>query len=161
MALALAACPSAKQTPVAPPTPATPVQVVAAGRALVEEWRQAYEGKSFDALAKLYARGPELVVVQDGLPLIGWSSVDAMLRDRLARAKQVVVRVKDVQVTAIAPTAASASGSEPLRVSWPEGEPARHNGSATGISISPAPCAPDIRNDQSHRPRAIRQPIRE
>jgi ketosteroid isomerase-like protein len=107
VALALAACPSAKQTPVAPPTPATPVQVVAAGRALVEEWRQAYEGKSFDALAKLYARGPELVVVQDGLPLIGWSSVDAMLRDRLARAKQVVVRVKDVQVTAIAPTAAS------------------------------------------------------
>ncbi len=107
VAVALAACPGAKAPAVAPPPPKTPKEVVAAGRATVEQWRQAYELKSLDALAKLYAHDVELVVVQDGLPWIGWSSVEAMLRDRLARAKQIHVRLKDVQVVSIAPVAAS------------------------------------------------------
>ena len=107
VALALAACPRAKQAPVAPPPPKTPKEVVAAGRATVEEWRQAYEEKSLETLAKLYAHDIELVVVQDGNPYVGWTSVEPMLRDRLARAKQIHVRLRDVQVVSIAPVAAS------------------------------------------------------
>src|SRR5689334_19184687 len=80
VALALSACPrSGGDT--TPARPATPKEVVAAARATVEQWRQAYEVRSFDALAKLYAHDLDLVVVQDGVPLIGWQSVEGMLKD--------------------------------------------------------------------------------
>lgn len=89
-----------------PAAPATPKEVVDAGRATIEQWRQAYEVRSMDALGKLYVHDPQVVVVLEGMPLIGWSSVEAMLRDRLARAKEIHVRLKDVSVTSYAPTLA-------------------------------------------------------
>jgi ketosteroid isomerase-like protein len=109
VALVLAACPRGSDT-----TPArvlTPKEVVSAARATIEQWRQAYEVKSLEALSKLYAHNIDLVVVQEGLPLIGWSSVEGMLKDRLARFKEVHVRLKDIQVQSIGSDAAVATSA--------------------------------------------------
>ncbi|HEY5947770.1 MAG TPA: nuclear transport factor 2 family protein [Kofleriaceae bacterium] len=89
----------------------TPKEVTSAARATIEQWRQAYEVRSLDALGKLYAHNIDLVVVQEGLPLVGWSSVEGMLKDRLVRYKDVHVRLKDIQVQSLAPTAATATAA--------------------------------------------------
>jgi len=94
-----------------PKRPATPKEVVAAARATIEQWRQASEVRSFDALAKLYAHDLDLVVVEEGQPTIGWTSVEGMLRDRLARFKEVHIRLKDIQVQSLGETAAVATAS--------------------------------------------------
>ena len=90
---------------------ATPKEVVASARATIEQWRQAYEVRSLEALDKLYARNIDLVVVQDGQPHVGWSSVEGMLKDRLARHKKIVVRLKDIQVQSLGPTGAVATAA--------------------------------------------------
>ena len=110
IALVLAGCPRGGSD-TTPSRPATPKEVVASARATIEQWRQAYEIRSFDALAKLYAHDIDLVVVQEGMPLVGWSSVEGMLKDRIARYKEVHVRLKDIQVQSIAPTAAAATAA--------------------------------------------------
>lgn len=94
-----------------PARPATPKEVVASARATIEQWRQAYEVRSLEALEKLYAHDLDLVVVQDGLPVVGWTSVEVMLRDRLARYKEIHVRLKDIQVQSLGPTAAVATAA--------------------------------------------------
>lgn len=108
IALVVAGCPAPKGADTTPAGAATPKDVVTAARGTIEQWRQAYEVRSFDALAKLYVHGDDTVVVQDGVPLIGWSTIQAMLQDRLARAKDIHVRLKEVTVTSLAPTVASA-----------------------------------------------------
>ena len=110
VALVLAGCPRGGGD-TTPARTLTPKEVVAGARATIEQWRQAYEVRSFDALAKLYAHNIDLVVVQDGLPLVGWSSVEGMLKDRLARYKQIVVRLKDIQVQSIGTNAATATAA--------------------------------------------------
>lgn len=105
--LLVAGCPRGGAQP--PPRPATPKEVVAGARATIEQWRQAYEVRSFEALSKLYAHDLDLVVIQDGVPIIGWSSVEIMLKDRLARYKEIRVRLKDIQVQSLCPTAAIAT----------------------------------------------------
>src|ERR1041385_4450012 len=109
VALALAACTHGSGP--APTSPSAPKDVVAGARATIEQWRQAYEVRSYDALAKLYVHSIDCVVVEDGLPLVGWSSVEGMLKDRFARYKDVHVRLKDIQVTALGGTAAVATAS--------------------------------------------------
>lgn len=105
--LLVAGCPrGGARSPAPPPTPKS---VVTSARGAIEQWRQAYEVRSFDALAKLYAHDPELVVIQDGVPMIGWSSVENLLEDRLARFKDIRVRLKDVHVRSLAPDAAVAT----------------------------------------------------
>jgi len=89
-----------------------------AARGTIEQWRQAYEVRSFDALAKLYAHDKDLVIVQDGTPIVGWTSgIEAMLRDRLAKAKDVHVTLKQVSVTSIAPTVAVAAATMTREIS--------------------------------------------
>src|SRR6266436_2500629 len=97
--LAGVACQHGKSAPVAP---ATPTDVVAAGRGVVEQWRQAYEVRSADALEKLYSHDSDVVLVQDGLPLIGWPQVKSTLDGKLAHAKEIHVRLQDVKVTTVA-----------------------------------------------------------
>ncbi|HTL36941.1 MAG TPA: nuclear transport factor 2 family protein [Kofleriaceae bacterium] len=109
VALALAGCPHSNEP--APTHPSTPKEVVAGARATIEQWRQAYQVKSLDALSKLYVRSLDLVVVQDGQPLVGWQSVEGMLKDRFARYKDVVIRLKDIQVTALDGTSSVATAS--------------------------------------------------
>lgn len=109
LAVLAAGCPHAKPAePVGPVHEATPKEVVAATRGAIEQWRQAYEVKSMEALGKLYAHDPDVVIVQDGVTLIGWGSVEGLLKDRLSRAKEIHIRLKEVQVTSIGPTAAFA-----------------------------------------------------
>ena len=98
LALLTAGCPAkGPEGPVAPPTPKA---VAAAAKAAVEQWRQGYEVRSFDALEKLYAHDLDVVVVTEGVALTGWKSIEAMLRDKLARAGAIHVRLKDIQVAA-------------------------------------------------------------
>jgi uncharacterized protein (TIGR02246 family) len=85
-----------------------PREVVDAVRGTIEQWRQAYEIRSLDVLGQLYTRDLDLVVVQEGTAWLGWSSVEAMLKDRLARTSRIHVRLKDVQVVALGDDAASA-----------------------------------------------------
>jgi uncharacterized protein (TIGR02246 family) len=109
VALVLATgCPHGKTEETAPVRPATPKEVVTAARATIEQWRQAYEVRSIEALAKLYTHDLDTVIVQDGQAMIGWSSVETMLKDRLARAKTIHVRLKDIQVTSLSPEVAYA-----------------------------------------------------
>lgn len=97
----LVGCPHPNGAETAASKPATPKDVVTAVRGAIEAWRQAYEVRSIDSLAKLYAHDLDLVVVQEGTPVNGWTAVEAMLRDRLARAKDIHVRLKDVQVASL------------------------------------------------------------
>jgi ketosteroid isomerase-like protein len=108
VALVLAGCPRGGGD-TTPARPATPKEVVAAARATVEQWRQAYEVRSLEALAKLYAHEIDLVVVQDGVPIVGWTSVEGMLKDRLARNKQIHIRLKDIQVQSLGEAGAVAT----------------------------------------------------
>src|SRR5437879_4377573 len=101
IALLLVGCPHGKAEDTVAAKPATPKEVVAIGKATIEQWRQAYEVRSADALGKLYVHDSDVVVVQDGQALIGWSAVEAMLKDRLARAKDIHVRLKDIQVSSL------------------------------------------------------------
>lgn len=114
LALVLAGCPRAKP---AATTPATPADVVTAGKATVEQWRQAYEVRSFDALAKLYVHDLDTVVVVDGIPLQGWSAIEPVLKDKLSHAKEIHVRLKDVSVASLAPTVAGAVATMTREVS--------------------------------------------
>jgi ketosteroid isomerase-like protein len=108
--LALAGCPHSK-TDATPPRPATPKEVIAAGRATIEQWRQSLQVRSFEALAKLYAHEDDLVVVQDGLQLVGWTSVESMLKDQLEKHTKIVIRLKDMQVMSLGQTAATVTAA--------------------------------------------------
>jgi len=105
LALLATGCPA--KGPEAPTAPATPTEVVAAAKATVEQWRQGYEVRSLEVLAKLYAHDTDVVVITEGAPLVGWKAIEASLRDRLAHATAIHVRLKDVQVASIGPTVAT------------------------------------------------------
>ena len=97
--------------PAQPVHEAAPAEVVAMGKATVEQWRQAYEARSVDALAKLYAQNADTVLVLDGLPTFGWQAIEQTLRAKLAHAKQVHVRLKDLTVVSFAPTVAGVTAT--------------------------------------------------
>lgn len=108
VALVIAGC-AHGESETRPTQPATPPDVLNAARGTIEQWRQAYQIKGFDALAGLYAHEPELVLVQDGRALVGWPSVEGMIKDRLARYLKIVIRLKDINVVALGATAATAT----------------------------------------------------
>jgi ketosteroid isomerase-like protein len=85
--------------------PAAPADLVTAVRGTLEQWRQAYEVRSPDALAKLYSHEPTLSVVQDGTLWLGWTAFEPVLLDKL-KATAIHVRLKDVQISAIGATGA-------------------------------------------------------
>jgi ketosteroid isomerase-like protein len=103
-----AACKHNKSAEATVPTSTAPKDVVEMARNAIEQWRQAYEARSLDALQKLYAHETDVVVVLDGQAMIGWPSVETMLKDKIARAKEIRVSLKDVTVKSLAPEAASA-----------------------------------------------------
>jgi ketosteroid isomerase-like protein len=101
-----AGCPRGASGPAAS-GPSTPSAVVTAARATLEQWRQAHEIRSFDALAKLYLREIDLIVIHEGVAVLGWSAVEAMLKERLG-GSAIHVRLRDVHVSALGPDAAAA-----------------------------------------------------
>jgi len=103
LGVVLAGCTAkAKPGPTAPAAAAAaPTEVEEAARSVLEQWRQAYEARSLDNLAKLYLHDPSLRVVQDGTQLTGWAAFEPVVRDKLAKVTEVRVRLRDVQITSI------------------------------------------------------------
>lgn len=103
-----------------PPKPAAPAvaqapDLVGEVERAVEQWRQAYEARSIDVLARLYFHGahgahePGLILVEDSTRLVGWAAIEPVLRARLASATAVHVRLADLHVVALGADAAVAS----------------------------------------------------
>lgn len=90
-----------------PPAVPVPADVVGAAKATVERWRLAYEGRNLEALAQLYPHDLDVTVIQEGVATQGWTAIEAMLKDRLAGAKEIHVRIKDQQVLSLGGDAAA------------------------------------------------------
>lgn len=97
--------------PAPPPVAAAPVGLVAGVKGTVEQWRQAYEVRSMEALAKLYAREPGLAIVEAGVLQLGWTAIEPILRARLDRARAFHVRISELEITALGDAAALAVGA--------------------------------------------------
>jgi ketosteroid isomerase-like protein len=93
-------------TPSSGSAAAVPADVAAAVRGVLEQWKQAYEVRSEDALAKLYAHDNDLVVVLEGTPLVGWPAVAAALEDRVGHAEEIRIHLAEIRIVELAPTAA-------------------------------------------------------
>lgn len=120
LALALApACGNRAPAPAAPAIAATPTpeEVVAAGKGLVEEYRQAYEVRSVDALSGLYAHTLDVVLVHQGNERAGWTDVRSYLKELLEHATEIHLTLSDVAVTALGDDAATAVASVRREVS--------------------------------------------
>ena len=111
LGIALIAACSHRSRPAQAPHDTTPADVVDMAKSTVEQWRQAYELRSVDTLAKLYAQTPDTVLVIDGIPVFGWQAIEQVLRAKLAHAKQVHVRLKDITVAAYGPNVAGATAT--------------------------------------------------
>src|SRR5947207_15502744 len=94
VSLLVAACPHAGG-PATAGKSAGSADVVAGVRAAAEQWRQAYEVTSLDALRKAYAHGADAVVVLEGDTVVGGPAIDAMLEAKLAHAKQVHITLQN------------------------------------------------------------------
>lgn len=115
LVLALPACGGSGAAPPAAPradqAPPAPVSVVQAARAVLEQYRQAHEVRSMDALAPLYAVSPELVRVWQGSRLTGWDAVRPELAALLGRAERIKLRIDDVTVSALGEDGATVAAS--------------------------------------------------
>lgn len=100
-ALALAGCPGRDAGVVEAPVPATPDQVVRAATGLLEQYRQAFEVRSFEALEPLYSHTLDLSVTHQGKTYSGWSQVERYLNELLGQAAQVHVTFDDTDVAAL------------------------------------------------------------
>ncbi|MCA9675004.1 MAG: nuclear transport factor 2 family protein [Kofleriaceae bacterium] len=89
------------------PASRTPAEVVDAGQRTVEQWRQAYEVHSVDALAPLYLQDLDVAVADQGRLQRGWTAVETYLSTRVNAAKEIHITLDDLQVTALGPGAAS------------------------------------------------------
>jgi uncharacterized protein (TIGR02246 family) len=94
-----------RQAATAAPVPHEPMARDEAGqiRQAIDAWRTAYETRNAGALEALYTHDADTIVVTDGVPFIGWASVD-----RMANTPESHIRLKEVQVAPLAPTAAVA-----------------------------------------------------
>lgn len=115
----LAGCPKTAE-PVAPSV-LTPAEVVTAGKATIEKWRQAYELRSAATLGALYAHDVDLVVVLEGSTFLGWTAVEGMLTERLKNSGEIHIRLKDVGVASLGPDAASVYATMTREVVAPGG----------------------------------------
>jgi SnoaL-like domain len=70
--------------------------------AIIEQWRQAYEVRSVDALAKLYDPSEKLVYVHQGKRYNGWLAAAAVITERLAGATELHMDLRDISVRSIA-----------------------------------------------------------
>jgi ketosteroid isomerase-like protein len=97
-------CPAPARPEPTAPAPTT-AKVDAAVRDALERWRQAYESRSGEALAKLYSHDASLRVVHDGSLLLGWAAFEPVLRDQLRTEPPIHIRIADVQVSSAGTTA--------------------------------------------------------
>lgn len=107
---ALAAC-GPKSGDTAPEPSSGGDAVTAGARGAVEQWRQAWEVRSVEALGALYAHNLDVIVVDQGRSYLGWTEVETYLSTKLGSATDVHVKVDDLQVFALGDGAAAASAS--------------------------------------------------
>jgi ketosteroid isomerase-like protein len=84
-------------------------EVVAAARGVVESWRQGWEVRSPDALRALYPHDLDVIVVDQGRAQLGWTNVETYLSTKLAPAKEIHIKLDDLQVFALGSDAAAVS----------------------------------------------------
>jgi len=105
--LVLASCGASQPPPPEEaPKPVTTEEQRTAVAGVVEQYRQAYEVASMDALASLYAQDLDVVLVYEGASYSGWSAVQAFLEKKLAGASSVRMAMKDVSIRGLGPDAA-------------------------------------------------------
>ncbi len=92
-------------------TPEVAGDVVAATTGALEKWRQAYEIRSVEGLAALYGHDDKVVLVQEGVAIVGWKAIEARLKERLSKVTAARVRLKDILVTPLGPDAAAVTAA--------------------------------------------------
>jgi SnoaL-like domain len=73
----------------------------AAASTILEQWRQAYEVRSVEALAKLYDPSDRLVYVHQGKRFTGWPSAAAAITERLAGVTELRLDLRDISVRSV------------------------------------------------------------
>ncbi len=68
---------------------------------VVEQWRQGWEVRSFDALLPLYRQDDKTVLVYQGKAHVGWPQAQTFLRKSVEGARSVHFSLDDGQVTAL------------------------------------------------------------
>lgn len=106
----VSACGGSRQAATAPGA-RTPAEATQAARGLVEAWRQAWEVRSIEALGKLYPHDLDVIVVEQGRAQLGWTPVETYLSTKLGAAKEVHVKIDDLQVFAAGEGGAAASAT--------------------------------------------------
>lgn len=94
------ACGGKAEPPPATPQVAAPAaeDAVEAAQAVLEQYRQAHEVRSIEALDPLYLAAPELERVWQGQRTVGWDQVRAELAALFHRADSIKLRVDRVAV---------------------------------------------------------------
>jgi ketosteroid isomerase-like protein len=107
--VSLAACHPAPAATTPNAAPPTPVEVDAAVKSRIEQYRQGYEVRSLDALAPLYSKTDDLSITVQGRTQRGWAKAQEWLGAWLEKATTVKVRVTEVQVIALGDAGALAT----------------------------------------------------
>jgi hypothetical protein len=90
-----------EQPEAAPVTPLTPAQVVEAGKGAVEQYGQAYQVRSLEALSAVYSQTLDVVVVHQGQARQGWTAVGSYLGELLRLNKEIRLVASDVNVVSL------------------------------------------------------------
>ena len=109
----LGACGAAQPKQVEQPTPpvpeAVPEDVARAIEGAVEQYRQAYEVHSPEALAGLYTHDLDVIMVYQGRIHQGWSQIEAAQRKRLQDASKVRMVISNLSIHALGTAVAVAT----------------------------------------------------
>lgn len=89
----------------------TPEKAASNARGIVEQWRQAWQVRSVQALGKLYPHDLDVVVVEQGRAQLGWTPVETWLSTKMSGAKTVIIELDDLQVFMLGDGAAAASAT--------------------------------------------------
>lgn len=101
-----------KPTPVKPTKTVeenlAPEVVVAGVKRTLEQYRQAYEVRSLEALAPLYAKGEGIAITHQGVSYRGMASVAAYLNKLLRVSKYIRMKLTGIHVIALSGSSAVA-----------------------------------------------------
>lgn len=91
------------QTPVLAPAAEVPEDQKTAIEGVVEQYRQAYEVVSLEALSTLYSQDLDLVLVYQGQQHQGWTAVQAFLTTHFEGASEIRMGIKNVAIRSLGP----------------------------------------------------------
>lgn len=111
LALLLAACGGSQPAPATPTVPQTPEATVIQVQGLIEQWRQAHEVRSVDAISGLYANTSQVEAIHQGRRVRGWPNLRDAITSFFAAHAQIKVLVADLVVVAFAGEGAIATAN--------------------------------------------------